>query len=299
MFSLQPCYKGECVPNYRCMNKENQSDQSPCPDPAEVCCIKKFESNKECGIRNIEYGAQIGEFPWIVEILKSKTSNSRHIESNPLCGGSLVYPSVVLTAADCIYGNDPQDLIVRAGESKFFPYQDRAVAKCIIHRNYNTQSLFNDVALVFLTEAFTISPNVNIICTPPKNFNFDLKLCLTSNVVNVPLVKKERHQRIQKSFEVSVVPHSFCENNLRSGRMGTLFKLNERFICADGNSGSVIKRVNRGFPLVCPIPGTLDQYVQAGIVVWGIKYGRNNTTGVYANVPMFRNWIDENILASL
>jgi secreted trypsin-like serine protease len=50
-----------------------------------------------------------------------------------------------------------------------------------------------------------------------------------------------------------------------------------------------------GGPLVCPSPRDSTQYQQAGIVAWGIGCGENNTPGVYSNVALFRNWIEEQI----
>lgn len=48
-----------------------------------------------------------------------------------------------------------------------------------------------------------------------------------------------------------------------------------------------------GSPLVCPIEGRENQYEQAGIVSWGIGCGEVHVPGVYANVALFRDWIDE------
>lgn len=47
-----------------------------------------------------------------------------------------------------------------------------------------------------------------------------------------------------------------------------------------------------GSPLVCPILNAPGRYAQAGIVSWGIGCG-DPTPGVYVNVPIFRNWVDE------
>ena len=47
-----------------------------------------------------------------------------------------------------------------------------------------------------------------------------------------------------------------------------------------------------GGPLMCPIPGKPDNYYQVGIVAWGIGCG-TTVPGVYASVPHFRTWIDD------
>jgi plasma kallikrein len=41
------------------------------------------------------------------------------------------------------------------------------------------------------------------------------------------------------------------------------------------------------------MPGRPGHFAQAGIVAWGIGCGENGTPGVYANVALFRTWIDQ------
>lgn len=47
-----------------------------------------------------------------------------------------------------------------------------------------------------------------------------------------------------------------------------------------------------GSPLVCPVPGEIDYYYQAGLVSWGLECGLEGVPGVYTNVAKFRDWID-------
>lgn len=46
---------------------------------------------------------------------------------------------------------------------------------------------------------------------------------------------------------------------------------------------------------MCPSANDPTHYEQAGIVAWGIGCGENNVPGVYTNVALFRDWIDEQI----
>ena len=56
---------------------------------------------------------------------------------------------------------------------------------------------------------------------------------------------------------------------------------------------NLIFKGDGGSPLVCPIKGNPSQYVQAGIVSWGIGCGQDGIPGVYANVAYLKPWIDE------
>lgn len=51
-----------------------------------------------------------------------------------------------------------------------------------------------------------------------------------------------------------------------------------------------------GSPLVCPISNQPGRYHQVGIVSWGIGCGEHNIPGIYVNLGIFRDWIDEEMV---
>lgn len=122
-----------------------------CSHHLEVCCSEKDiiderpnEAQKrtfqDCGRRNVNgvgfrvvdavpWGTQFGEFPWMVGLLEVKGQQHGKLDKWYFCGGSLIEPNVVVTAAHCVSKKQIADLIVRAGEwdantvKEMLPYQ--------------------------------------------------------------------------------------------------------------------------------------------------------------------------------
>ncbi|XP_031637633.1 phenoloxidase-activating factor 2-like isoform X2 [Contarinia nasturtii] len=264
--------------------------------------------NLGCGIRNVDgvgfrtpsslgNVAQFGEFPWTVAILKEEKALDEQIFNVYVCGGSLIDPGVVLTAAHCVDQKDPKILKIRAGEwdtqtkDEPYPHQDRAVRDYVIHPEYHHGTLFNDIALLFLIQPVEIAENVNTVCLPNADDIFDNARCFASAWGQDRFGKEGKYSVILKRDELPIVPRETCVQKLRETRLGRHFQLHSSFICAGGERGDTCKG-DGGSALVCPIPNAPHRYVQTGIVAWGIGCG-NSTPGVYANVQMFRNWVDK------
>lgn len=240
----------------------------------------------------------------MVAILFETTLEGNHKFNIYQCGGSLIHPKVVMTAAHCVNNQTKhKSLKIRAGEwdtqtvNELFSHQDRKVASVQIHEEFVDGRLYNDIALLFLETPVDLSENVDVVCLPPKNVQIDLsKKCIATGWGKDAFGQEGQFQVILKKIELPYVPRKDCIESLQKTRLGKTFKLHPSFLCAGGEPGKDTCKGDGGSPLVCQIRNKTNQYQQVGIVSWGIGCGEINTPGVYVNIPYLRDWIDEKML---
>jgi len=303
-------------------------EDSKCPGFLDVCCKDpdfvpppkpKEVFRPKCGRRNVnglgvriqgfkEAEAQFGEWPHMCAVLHKKS-----LEPTPgytgevpqtvnlyQCGGSLIAPGVIMTAAHCVdkFRDVAGELIVRCGEwdtqneTEPYPHQDRLIKDLSIHPEFNGRNLQNDFALLYTEEDFELSNHIDTVCLPTPEELFEGDTCFATGWGKDKFGSAGNYQVVLKEIDLSVVNHDQCENSLRRTRLGKRYRLHDSFICAGGESGKDTCKGDGGSPLVCPSKYDPNTYVQAGIVAWGIGCGEDGTPGVYASVSKAICWID-------
>jgi secreted trypsin-like serine protease len=89
------------------------------------------------------------------------------IGGGSLCGGSILSSSWIITAAHCLNGISPSQVIVYAGSNTRFSGQNRVASSIFVHPSYNSATKINDIAIIQLTTPLTmLSSAVKPICIP-------------------------------------------------------------------------------------------------------------------------------------
>ncbi|PSN36360.1 hypothetical protein C0J52_19727 [Blattella germanica] len=113
--------------------------------PRHVCCRRPIQPQRP------QYPQ--GEYPWQAAILKKDVQESVYV-----CGGTLIDDLHIITAAHCVKSYNGHELRVRLGEwdvnhdVEFYPYEERDVASVHIHPEFYAGLLYNDIAVLKLTQ---------------------------------------------------------------------------------------------------------------------------------------------------
>lgn len=249
--------RGKCVPYHMCDSVENfqileaevRIMNEPNCGPLKTCCpddsvnktVRPLVTSQFCGVsHNItpavtthKNEAQFAEFPWILAVLKVENGIKIFIG-----GGSLIHPSIALTAAHTIDDLKGVELKVRGGEwdtqsvDEMLPFEEREVANFVTHENFTRKNLQNDLSLLFLKNSFDAKPHINTICLPPPLEILTPTKCFVMGWGKDKFGKQGVYQTLLKKIELPVVPSNECQRMLRRTRFGIDFKLDSSFMCA-------------------------------------------------------------------
>ncbi|XP_030374586.1 phenoloxidase-activating factor 2 [Scaptodrosophila lebanonensis] len=231
--------------------------------------------------------ATFGEFPWQVALLT--------LADVYLGGGALITAQHVLTAAHKVYNLPISSFKARLGEwdaasvTEPVPAQDVTIASVFIHPAFNPNNLQNNVAILKLSTAISLTSKstVGTICLPTTTFVG--QRCYVAGWGKNDFGPTGAYQAIARKVDVPLITNANCQTALRATRLGSSFVLSDTsFICAGGEAGKDACTGDGGSPLVC---SNNNVWYVVGLVAWGIGCAQAGVPGVYVNVASFLPWI--------
>ncbi|TAV00165.1 trypsin-like serine protease [Rhizobium ruizarguesonis] len=248
--------------------------------------------------------AKKGEWPWQVKILAPDPEQRGRFGGH--CGGSLIAPRWILTAAHCVTSGRSgkqdlfaRDLLIVEGKSKIDKVisvdgPDKpglAVEDVIIHEDFDRKVFTNDIALIKLSEPAKSKPAILASASDD-----DVEAAGHPAVVTGWGYTKADHGWDDKylptelqEVELPIVPREDCRAAYRDSSM-RMNPIDERNVCAGyAEGGKDACQGDSGGPLVAQRPD--KRWIQLGIVSWGAGCAEAEHYGVYTRVAAFRDWI--------
>jgi secreted trypsin-like serine protease len=226
-----------------------------------------------------------GQFPWMAVLVDSRSDRAIN---GAFCGGTVVAPRVVLTAAHCVEGTGADEVDVVVGRTRLSVDDDGErikVTKIVVHAGYDPQSVIKDVALLQLATPASVPP------LPLAHPADDGMTTPGSRVVVIGWGATQEGGDISDELRfvrLTARSHGYCDREY--GHIDDASQL----CVGSSRAGEDSCQGDSGGPVIA---GNGDTTRIVGTVSYGDGCGRKGVPGVYTRVSHYAQWIDDHIAA--
>ncbi|CAF3793714.1 unnamed protein product [Rotaria socialis] len=223
---------------------------------------------------------------WIVSLQRSLSHS---------CGASLLTSEYAVTAAHCVYDvSDISILSILAGTNYlYYPsvttIQRRAVTGVIIHPDFNSVTITNDIAILqFDPLNVSSSSKLAFICLPKQNQD---PFQTNSALVAIGWGTTSQYSKTPSSYLQQVTVQAFSSRSTWCQQLG-IANTAVSFCAGIIDGGKDTCRGDSGGPLMAFVNNT---WVLAGLTSFGYGCAQAGYPGVYARVSAFISFINSTV----
>lgn len=280
------CWNGNCVKETLHCNKINDcgddSDEIECAHRNEKCG-KNIITPSFTWYQRIIGGqpAREGSWPWMAMLVKG---------TSQFCGASVISDSWLLTAAHCVTDDWRRiDAYVGRYNLKGNPNTEQklTVKRFIVHADYNSETLENDIALMQVNEEIKFTDYIQPICILPPSQTTNLEnephhVCIA---IGWGTLEHDTNRRPDELHQVRLplVNKKACIKSYQR----YYSKIRNFHICS-GATGKDTCQGDSGGPLMCFIDE--KKWTLTGVSSFGFGCG-THLPGIYTNITYYYRWI--------